>query len=196
MQFCHVACIRSNNWQTLLQELVDAGKVKARSKWRQVYPTFASDERYLNLLGKPGSNPLELFWDVVDHLDQKLDAKIAAAEECIRRVEAPNESPEDATKVAIITSQSTLEEFVARVKRDPESGRKLNEEDLQEVFRCVCILINLTFLMLNDISVARPSREEATRRETSSRTQAKTPSRRSALCPQETSRPHRCQHAI
>ncbi|KIJ20730.1 hypothetical protein PAXINDRAFT_57698, partial [Paxillus involutus ATCC 200175] len=111
-------------FRALLKELVDAGKVKARTKWRQVYPTFASDERYLNLLGKPGSNPLELFWDVADQLDQKLDAKIAIVEESIRRVEAPNEAPEDTAKVPIITPQMTLEEFVGRVRRDPESSRK------------------------------------------------------------------------
>ncbi|KAG8220839.1 hypothetical protein J3R82DRAFT_2333, partial [Butyriboletus roseoflavus] len=124
-------------FKALLQELINAGKIKARSKWRQVYPTFASDERYLNLLGKPGSNPLELFWDIVDQLDQRLDAKIATAEECIRRVEVPNESPEDAAKVAVVTAQSTLDEFVKRVRRDPELGRKLDEQDLQEVFRCL-----------------------------------------------------------
>lgn len=49
----------------------------------------------------------------------------------------PNASPEDAAKVAIVIAQSTLEEFVKRVRRDPESGGKLNEEDLREVFRCV-----------------------------------------------------------
>lgn len=37
------------------------------------------------MLGNPGSNPLELFWDVVDNLDQKLDAKILVVEEAIRR---------------------------------------------------------------------------------------------------------------
>lgn len=134
-----LAWIYSNRLQALLQELVDAGKIKARSKWRQVYPTFASDERYLNLLGKPGSNPLEFFWDIVDQLDQKLDAKVATAEECIRRVEVPNDSPEDAAKVVVITPQSTLEEFTERVRRDPESGGKLGEGDLQEAFRCVGI---------------------------------------------------------
>ena len=51
----------------------------------------------------------------------------------------PNESPEDAAKVAVITAQSTLEEFVKRVRRDPESGRKLSEVDLQEAFRCASI---------------------------------------------------------
>ena len=159
------AWIRSNHWQALLHELVDAGKIKARSKWRQVYPTFASDERYLNLLGKPGSNPLELFWDLVDQIDQRLDAKITAAEECIRRVEVPNESPEVAAKVAVVTAQSTLEEFVKRVRRDPESGRKLNEEDLQEVFRSVRTFNSTCFchsaiLQLHDQAVKKQQDEK------------------------------------
>ena len=58
--------------KALLKELVDAGKLKARSKWKEVYPSFSDDKRYLDMLGNPGSNPLELFWDVVDDLDQKL----------------------------------------------------------------------------------------------------------------------------
>lgn len=162
--FTLVAWIRSDHWQALLQELIDANKIKARSKWRQVYPTFASDERYLNLLGKPGSNPLELFWDIVDQLDQKLDAKIATAEECIRRVEVPNESPEDAAKVLVVTAQSTLEEFVERVRRDPESGRKLNEEDLQEVFRCVSFFASTYFCHSPIIScTTKPSRSSKTK---------------------------------
>ncbi|KIJ61963.1 hypothetical protein HYDPIDRAFT_176733 [Hydnomerulius pinastri MD-312] len=122
-------------FKTLLHELINAGKIKARTKWRQVYPSFASDERYLNLLGKPGSNPLELFWDIVDQLDQQLDAMIASAEESVRKVEAPNEAPEEAAKIAVVTPQTTLEEFVGKVRRDPESSRKLSDEDLQAVFR-------------------------------------------------------------
>ena len=78
----------------------------------------------------------------------------------------PNESPEDAAKVAVVSAQSTLDEFVKRVRRDPESGRKLNEGDLQEVFRCVRILIWTFSFSLNPVSVARPSCQEAARRET------------------------------
>ncbi|KAJ7619887.1 hypothetical protein B0H17DRAFT_1113867 [Mycena rosella] len=72
-------------FKDLLEELVGAGEVKARTKWKDVYPLFRSDERYLGMLGNPGSNPLELFWDVVDELDQKLDKKIAVVEEAIGR---------------------------------------------------------------------------------------------------------------
>ena len=39
--------------------------IKARCKWKDVYPLFQDDERYLKLLGEPGSNPiwtLLTFW--------------------------------------------------------------------------------------------------------------------------------------
>ena len=34
---------------------------------------IASDPRYLNLVGTPGSSPLDLFWDVVDDLDVRAE---------------------------------------------------------------------------------------------------------------------------
>ena len=76
--------------QELLKELVDAGKIKARTKWKDVYPLFSKDERYINMLGNPGSNPLELFWDIVDSYDQQLDIKVALAEDAIREYNHKN----------------------------------------------------------------------------------------------------------
>ncbi|KAG9077640.1 hypothetical protein FRC06_008795 [Ceratobasidium sp. 370] len=64
-------------FRELLAELVKAGHIRAKTKWKNVYPQFAEDERYLNLLGTPGSNPIELFWDVVDQFDQALEEKVA-----------------------------------------------------------------------------------------------------------------------
>ncbi|KAJ7446723.1 hypothetical protein FB451DRAFT_1188580 [Mycena latifolia] len=75
-------------FKELLEELVGAGEIKARTKWKDVYPLFRSDERYLGMLGNPGSNPLELFWDAVDVLDQELEKKIAVVEEAIGRYNA------------------------------------------------------------------------------------------------------------
>ncbi|KAF8159573.1 hypothetical protein B0H34DRAFT_842867 [Crassisporium funariophilum] len=65
-------------FKTLLREFVQSGVIKERTKWKEIYPRLRDDDRYHNMLGNPGSNPLELFWDVVDALDQQLDAKIVA----------------------------------------------------------------------------------------------------------------------
>lgn len=56
----------------LLSELRSAGKIKAGSKWSEVYPSFESDERYQNILGQPGSTPLDLFWDIVEEAERAL----------------------------------------------------------------------------------------------------------------------------
>ncbi|KIK61630.1 hypothetical protein GYMLUDRAFT_58693 [Collybiopsis luxurians FD-317 M1] len=73
-------------FKELLQSLVDSGDIKARSKWKDVYPKFKDDDRYMAMLGNPGSNALELFWDIVDGLDQKLDVKIAVVTNAIEKM--------------------------------------------------------------------------------------------------------------
>ncbi|GAA5953099.1 hypothetical protein JCM21900_005067 [Sporobolomyces salmonicolor] len=53
----------------LLNELVASDQITSGTTWKSIYPLLASDTRYLNLLGTPGSSPLDLFWDIVDELD-------------------------------------------------------------------------------------------------------------------------------
>ncbi|KAH7927890.1 hypothetical protein BV22DRAFT_1031361 [Leucogyrophana mollusca] len=123
-------------FRALLQELVDAGKIKARTKWRQIYTSLANDARYLSILGNPGSNPLELFWDTVDQLDQKLDAKIAAAEESVRKTDPTSPMEQDGVTEGaqnpVVTPETTYTDFRSMVRRDRNG--KLSEEDLQVVF--------------------------------------------------------------
>lgn len=71
--------------QALLADLVDDKKIRARTKWKEVYPLFSSSAAYLDMLGTPGSNPLELFWDMVDELDQALDERVAIVESAFKR---------------------------------------------------------------------------------------------------------------
>ena len=66
--------------QVLLQELVDQDKIEAGTKRKTVYPLVKDDERYTKVLGSPGADPLELFWDVMDIMDQKPEGKIEIGE--------------------------------------------------------------------------------------------------------------------
>ena len=52
-----------------MQELVKDGIIIEGTKWKEIFPLFKDDERFLNMLGQPGSTPLELFWDVLEQLD-------------------------------------------------------------------------------------------------------------------------------
>ncbi|KAH9823196.1 hypothetical protein DFH28DRAFT_351553 [Melampsora americana] len=59
----------------LLHELKLNGEIQPGTMWKEVYPLIEADERYQNLVGNPGSSPLELFWDLVDDLDQETEEK-------------------------------------------------------------------------------------------------------------------------
>jgi pre-mRNA-processing factor 40 len=56
----------------LLHELKKNNKIKAGSKWSQVHPMIAEDERYTAMLGQSGSTPLDLFWDLVEEEERAL----------------------------------------------------------------------------------------------------------------------------
>ncbi|EDR14046.1 uncharacterized protein LACBIDRAFT_151359, partial [Laccaria bicolor S238N-H82] len=110
------------SFKALLQELVKLGAIKARTKWKEIYPLFRDDERYLSMLGNPGSNPLELFWDIVDGMDQQLDAKIAAMVDA----QAPN-SP-------FVTAETTWDDFMTVINAHADSNVKsLSEDDLKNL---------------------------------------------------------------
>ncbi|KAK9898497.1 hypothetical protein P389DRAFT_193530 [Cystobasidium minutum MCA 4210] len=67
--------IRKNReaYVELLEELKSNGQIKAGTKWKDVFPLIKEDERFTNMLSNPGSTPLELFWDMVDDLDLKVE---------------------------------------------------------------------------------------------------------------------------
>ncbi|GAA5966237.1 hypothetical protein JCM3765_002568 [Sporobolomyces pararoseus] len=61
------------DYSALLAELVASDQITAGTTWKSIYPLIDTDPRYLNLLGTPGSSPLDLFWDVVDELDVRAE---------------------------------------------------------------------------------------------------------------------------
>ncbi|KAF8623239.1 hypothetical protein AX15_006472 [Amanita polypyramis BW_CC] len=125
----------------LLQNFIQEGKIKARSKWKEVYPVFRDDDRYLSILGIPGSNPLELFWDTVDTLDQQLDRKIAVVDDVFKNygiVKDEEGGVSDKTKLRgfIVGPETTEGEFNSIMKdHEDENTKTLTEEDLHEVYK-------------------------------------------------------------
>merc|ERR1739844_144881 len=45
----------------VLDELHEAGKLTSMSLWVELYPTISAEMRFTNMLGQPGSTPLDLF---------------------------------------------------------------------------------------------------------------------------------------
>lgn len=93
------------------------------------------------MLGNPGSNPLELFWDTVDSLDQQLDAKIVVAEEIIKTHNATfSEDQQDRT--FIFGPETNEEDFLSIIKQNTsEQVGELLTEELHVVFESVSFWI-------------------------------------------------------
>jgi hypothetical protein len=114
----------------LLGELVKAGHIRAKVRWKNIYKLLAEDERYLNLLGTPGSNPIELFWDVVDQFDQALEEKVAKINRALESKGA---------KFSVTMSEEGLREAI-KGSRDVEG---MSDNDIVEVYNTVSAFRNL-----------------------------------------------------
>lgn len=110
--------------QGLLAELEQSGRIVAGTQWNSIYPLLEPDERYQNLLGTPGSSPLDLFWDLVDSLDMK-------AEEEQRKFEAML----DGMKVRV-SEETTFDEFLKEVEKN-ETAQEHSEVVVAAVFEKV-----------------------------------------------------------
>ncbi|KAG2415527.1 hypothetical protein HFD88_006718 [Aspergillus terreus] len=106
----------------LLKELRSQGKIKAGSKWMNIYPMINTDPRYLGILGNSGSSPMELFWDVVEEEERSL--------------RGPRNDVLDVLddKRFEVTPKTTFEEFHSLVLGDRRTAN-LDPEILQLLFQ-------------------------------------------------------------
>ena len=61
--------------KALLAQLRSKGEIRVGTKWKHIHPSIKDDERYLNMLGQPGSTPLDLFWDIMEEIERELRLK-------------------------------------------------------------------------------------------------------------------------
>ncbi|CAK7204466.1 U1 snRNP protein [Sporothrix eucalyptigena] len=95
----------------LLGELARDGKIKAGSKWSQVFPLLKDDSRYLDLVGQTaGSTPQELFWDLVDEEQRALRGTRNDVEDVID------------DKHFEVTPKTTFDSFLAVMKDDSRTA--------------------------------------------------------------------------
>ncbi|KAJ3286015.1 hypothetical protein HDU79_006884 [Rhizoclosmatium sp. JEL0117] len=73
-----------DEFRSLLDRLVEEGIIHVHSKWKEIYPYVAEESCYNEMLGQPGSNPLELFWDVLVGLEDRYLAVRKDALEAVR----------------------------------------------------------------------------------------------------------------
>ncbi|KAF9157388.1 PRP40 pre-mRNA processing factor 40 [Actinomortierella ambigua] len=112
---------RREGFRALLGEFRGEGKVNARTEWSQVYPAFKDNVRYQDILGQPGSTPQELFWDLIEDLDEKLYQDRKVVQEVLKAIDCE------------IVPETTFEEFYAKLQTE-EKIQAIRKEDIQLIF--------------------------------------------------------------
>ncbi|GAA6050225.1 hypothetical protein JCM3770_002746 [Rhodotorula araucariae] len=111
-----------DDFNALLTELVAAKHLTAGTPWSAVYPLISRDQRYLALLGMPGSSsPLDLFWDRVDELD-------VAAEEALVFLESVARE-----RGCVVGEETKLEQWEKALEGD-ERVKRLDTEVVRSTF--------------------------------------------------------------
>ncbi|OAQ91136.1 formin binding protein (FNB3) [Purpureocillium lilacinum] len=98
-------------FRSLLASLRREGRIKAGTKWRDIYPAFETDERYLNMLNQEGPTPVMMFWDVLVEEERALRGPRTDVLDVL----------ED--KRFEVTANTTLDEFMSIVKDDRRTAR-------------------------------------------------------------------------
>ncbi|CZT22731.1 related to U1 snRNP protein [Ramularia collo-cygni] len=110
-----------DGFKQMLHEKVQEGKIKAGSKWQDVHPLVVDDERFQAYMGQPGSDPIELFWDIVEEEERRLRSKRNDAMDVM-----------DENRWEMVPS-SSFEDFKDVMRSDPRTG-SFSEDDLSMVF--------------------------------------------------------------
>lgn len=64
----------------LLRDLVEDGKLTALTKWKHIFPIIKDSDALLNMIGQNGSQPLDLFHDLIVELEEKFIVDFAKVE--------------------------------------------------------------------------------------------------------------------
>lgn len=99
-----------DDFKQLLSHKRADGQITAITKWKDLLPLVADDERYHALLTTHGSSPLDLFWDIIDEEERALRPKRNFALDVL----------ED--KRYEMTTKTTLDEFSDVMKSDSRTS--------------------------------------------------------------------------
>ncbi|QWU88129.1 hypothetical protein CA3LBN_002394 [Candidozyma haemuli] len=99
--------------------LVKQVKINAGTLFKDVLPQFEDEDAFIELCGRNGSTPLELFWDIVDEKSQDLKVKKDLVEAVLR------ESKIDYDEV--LSSKETFVDTLTNIKDDRLSAFDLTD---------------------------------------------------------------------
>uniref|UniRef100_A0A023GP43 Pre-mRNA-processing factor 40 homolog B n=2 Tax=Amblyomma TaxID=6942 RepID=A0A023GP43_AMBTT len=95
---------------TLLNELHEKGKLTSMSLWVELYPAIRADVRFTNMLGQPGSTPLDLFKFFVEDLKDRFHGEKKIIKEILRE------------KNFVVEVNTVYDDFVTVISEDKRSA--------------------------------------------------------------------------
>ncbi|KAG0209848.1 hypothetical protein BGX33_005305 [Mortierella sp. NVP41] len=112
---------RREAFKELLAELRTNGQLNAKSCWMQIHPLIKEDPRYTNMLGQPGSAPMDLFWDLVEDLDERLYQDRKIIQNLLSNMDYQ------------VQPETTFDEFQGAVSKQDKAA-DISTEDLKLIF--------------------------------------------------------------
>ncbi|KAF9192850.1 PRP40 pre-mRNA processing factor 40 [Haplosporangium sp. Z 767] len=112
---------RREAFKEVLSEQRSKGHLNAKTCWMQIHPLIKDDPRYLDILGQPGSTAMELFWDVVEELDERLYQDRKMIQDVLRSVDY------------VVLPETDFDSFAAVVAKQ-EKAAHIPTEDLKLIF--------------------------------------------------------------
>ncbi|XP_060083789.1 pre-mRNA-processing factor 40 homolog B-like isoform X2 [Ylistrum balloti] len=94
----------------LLDELHEQAKLNSMSLWMDLYPVISQDVRFTNMLGQPGSTPLDLFKFYVEDLKARFHDEKKVVKEILR------------DRGFLVEVSTTYEEFASAIVLDKRSA--------------------------------------------------------------------------
>lgn len=104
------------NFVNLLQSLREESKIRAGTKWTDIFPLIRDDDRFIAICGLPGSTPLELFWDIVEEEDRKFKLRKELILDTL------------ASKRLKVNTNTSFEEFLSWIQVDSKQNNS-DEDD-------------------------------------------------------------------
>ncbi|WVW79085.1 hypothetical protein I302_101049 [Kwoniella bestiolae CBS 10118] len=107
------------NFKVLLHQLQEQGSLDRSSKFKDIYKTIRDDERYLALLGLQGSNPLDLFMDHIDDLNEEFET---ASQKLVRALN------KDGKEIKLETKFAELDGWVRELRIESQFDERLRRD--------------------------------------------------------------------
>jgi pre-mRNA-processing factor 40 len=97
-------------------------QINVRTLWKEIFSPIKDDPRYTASVGLPDSTPLDMFWDVIDDLDEQLYHQKKAVYNALKKADLE------------VTLDTSYEDYFNALDIDPSIKAEVNETNLKFIY--------------------------------------------------------------